>query len=166
MSKIKTKVVETFGADKKVYSLSIDADDHLSLDWGSCTIDYLESGKDFSQRFSTTPSEKLAEPKADAIQNELMQKNKQGSVAIKDLKFDLINAKFNEAMKLVPAEYESLYLHSFTFNVDNDNKVTAYFTIEGKKKGESAEIQGKRISINYYEFKFKMDENEKISIKD
>ena len=64
---------------------------------------------------------------------------------------------------MVPNEYDNLYLHSFTFFVDNDNKLTADLKIEGRKKGESAEINGKRITTNYYEFSFKVDENGKVT---
>lgn len=165
LKNVKEKIIATHGTDKKVYQLNITAADHLSLDWGSSEIRFVENGKNMTQRFTLVPVEKLHDPKPTTIQSEFSLKDKQGSLSVQHFDFDQIDTKVKEAFNIVPKEFDNLTLHSFTYTVDNDNKISADFVIEGKKKGESSQMQGKRIVSNYYEFRFGMDNTGKIEMK-
>lgn len=163
---IKEKVVKSFGADKKVYSLSFSAADHLSNEAGSATIHYLENGKDMSQTLTLSPEEKLQNAEPALVQNEFLLSKKQGSIAVKDLNFDKIPEKLNEAFKLISDEYEGATLHNWNFDVDNSNKLSENFTIEVSKVGESSERKGRMVISNYYEFGFELDESGKVKARD
>lgn len=164
LKSIKEKMVNAFGGDKKVHSLSITTKDHMDNTFGMASIGYLDNGKDMQQSFVTEPEEKAQPAKPSVVQSEFLLKSKQGGVAVKDFNLEQIAAKTEEAMKMIPAEYEGFYLHDWTYDVSNDNKITADFVIEGSKKGESSKQQGRMIVSNYYEFKFKMDEAGKVSM--
>lgn len=161
---IKEKVVKAFGADKKVYSCHIVAKDHMNETFGMASVHYLENGKDMSQNLLTEPEEKVSPAQPASIQSEFMLKNKQGAAALKDLDFSWILAKVKEAEAMIPKEYENFNLNRWTFEVDNDNKVKADFTVEASKKGESSQQKGRMIVSNYYEFGFSMDEQGKVTM--
>lgn len=163
---IKEKVLKNYGADKKVYALSLHATDHMTNEFGMAIAQFIENEKDMSQSLVTQPDEKLKEAEAARVQNEFLMKNKQGSVALNALDFGIIPAKVKEAEALIPKEYEGFTLHDWSFEVSNDNKISADFTLEGGKKGESSERKGRMIVTNYYEFNFTMDETGKVSIRE
>lgn len=163
MKAIKEKIVKAFGADKKIYSCQIMAKEDMSNEFGMATISFIENGKDMTQTFLTAPEEKTKPAEESSMQNELFLKKKQGSVALKDLDFDKILSHVKEAETMIPKEYESINLNHWTYNVSNDNKVTADFKMEGSKKGEGTKQQGRMIVSNYYEFGFTMDDKGKIT---
>lgn len=166
LKKLKEKFEKEFGADTKVNELTLNAKDHMSSKFSMGTIDYVENGKLMTRSYNNYPKETVSNAEPSRIQNELMLKNKQGSVAIKDLNFDQIPAKVKEAIAMIPQEYEDFHLYRWSFEVDNNNKVGADFTIEGAKKGEDSKRQGRMIVSNYYEFPFTMDENGKLTLNE
>lgn len=166
LKKLKEKFEKEFGADTKVNQLVLNARDHMSSKFSMGDIHYMENGKLMTRKYSTYPKEIVSKAEPGLIQNEIMLKNKQGSVAIKDLNFDQIPAKVKEAIAMIPREYEDFHLYRWSFEVDNNNKVGADFTIEGAKKGADSKRQGRMIVSNYYEFPFTMDENGKLTLNE
>jgi hypothetical protein len=166
---LKQLVTKQFGADKEVYGLDLQSEDHLTSEFGSATIKYLDNGVDYSQGYYTIMGEgkELEKPKmaGKSFQKKFFLKNKQGKVKLKDLNFDQILTKYDEATALIPAEFENFELVSWDFEVNNQNKVTAEFKIEGTKKGERSERRGRQQVTNYYEFAFKMNEKGEVKIK-
>lgn len=167
---IKTIVETEFGAETEVYALQISSTDHLTSEFGSARISYLEEGVDFSRTYMQIvgANNQLQEPKeaSKAFQKEFFLKNKQGKVKIKDLDFNLVLTKYNEAAAMVSDEYESLTLYSWSFNVENDGMISAKFTIEATLKGEGNTMQGRNIVTNYYEFEFEMNKDGEIIPQD
>ena len=158
-----------FGEDKEVYKFSIETKDHLTSEASYLSINYLEEKLDYGQTyyFSLNGKEKLEEPEKarDNFQTKFFLKNKQGKVKIKDLDFNIITAKFNEGVAMISDEYESFTLHSWDYNVNNNGEVTADFTIEARKKGESTSLEGRNVVTTYYEFPFKMKVDKSIEAK-
>lgn len=74
-----------------------------------------------------------------------------------ELDFSLMTGQYQEALAMIPEEYENHQLYSFIFNVDNDDEVTTVFTIEATLKGEDTEQEGRMEVTNYYEFDFNGD---------
>ncbi|RZL37688.1 MAG: hypothetical protein EOO96_04525 [Pedobacter sp.] len=112
------------------------------------------------------PEEKTNPAKSKTLQNALILKNKQGAVALKDLNFEEIASKVKQAETLMPVEYEDFHLYRWVYSINNDNKITANFTIEAAKKGEENEKKGRMEISNYYEMNFVMDENGAVRIAD
>lgn len=164
---IKTNLETQFGAETEVYSLTLSATDHLTSEFGDSRIQYLDNGVDFSRLYYPTLPQPLGDAKrsSDSFQKEFFLKKKQGKIKIKDFDFDLIKKTFDEAVKLIPEDYVSFSLYEWSFNVDNDNKVSADFSIEGTKKGEGTSLEGRNVVTNYYEFEFKIDEDGKIDFR-
>ena len=84
---------------------------------------------------------------------------------VKDLDFEKIITKYNEACALIPTEYHNFTLYSWKYEMSSKNELTADFTIEGTKKGEGTTTEGRNIVTTYYEFKFEMDKNGELNIK-
>ncbi len=168
-TKIKELALSKFGGDKEIYKFSIQTKDHLTSEVSYLNISYLEDKLDYGQMYflSLNGKEKLEEPEKarDSFQKKFFLKNKQGKVKIKDLDFSIIEAKYDEGIGMISNEYESFTLHSWTYNVNNKGEITADFTIEGRKKGESTSMQGRNIVTNYYEFPFKMNVDKSIEAK-
>ena len=162
----KEKIVAAFGADKMVYSATIMAKDHINDEFMYADISFIEKGVDMSQDLIILPEEKINPAKSKTIQNPLVLKNKQGAIALKDLKFEEIEAKVKDAEALIPSDYENFHLYRWVYNVDNERNVTANFTVEAAKKGETIETKGKMELANYYEMNFTMDENGIVRIAD
>ncbi|ANH80305.1 hypothetical protein A8C56_04320 [Niabella ginsenosidivorans] len=166
IKKVKGAVIKAFGADKKLFSLGLYARDHMNSDFFMAAVSFLENGKSMDQILYAYPREAIKPAKESPIQNAFILKDRQGSVALKDLNFDQIPAKAKEAETLIPKEYKDFHLHSWIFHINNNNKITADFTLEAGKKGEGSKLQGRRIVSSYYEMNFTMDENGKITLKD
>ncbi len=170
LKELKTEFTENFGADKEVYNFSMTASDHMTSEFGSAKIKYLEDGLSFSRDYNGTleVGKRIKEPvKAnEAFQKDFFLKKNQGKLKVKDLDFSFIVTKFNEACALISSEYHDFTLYSWSYEVSNDNAVSSDFTIEGTKKGESTQIEGRNVVTNYYEFKFQVDKEGKILIED
>ncbi|RZL19390.1 MAG: hypothetical protein EOO96_26090 [Pedobacter sp.] len=166
LNSIKEKIVSAFGADKMVYSATIMAKDHMNNEFMYAGISFLEKGVDMSQDLIILPEERINPAKSKTIQNPLVLKNKQGAVALKDLKFEEIEAKVKQGEALIPADYEDFHLYRWVYNIDNDKNITADFTLEAARKGEKSETKGRMEISNYYEMNFKMDENGVVRIAD
>lgn len=166
---LKKLLEKQFGANKELYGLNIGSEDHLTSEFGTATIKYLNQGVDYSQGYYIAMGEgkELQVPKmaSKSFQKKFFLKNKQGKVKLKDLNFDQILTKYDEATALIPAEFENFELREWNFEVNNQNKVAANFKIEGTKKGEKSERRGRQQVTNYYEFSFKMNDKGEITIK-
>ncbi|WP_109851646.1 hypothetical protein [Aquimarina sp. AU58] len=157
LKSIKSLVEENFGADKEIYRLSLNAKEHLTSKMGFISIDYLDNGVNYSQTYMEIQgADNLVEPKKGS-QSDFFLKNAQGKVKIKDLNFDLIFEKFEEATKTIPEEFGDFELNRWSFDIDNDNNISAEFTIEAIKKGEGTSLENGQILTNYYEFPFTID---------
>jgi hypothetical protein len=178
---IKALAEEKFGAEKEVYSFSISAKDHLTSEFGNMSIGYAEDEKKYYQYYHVLYGKgKLDEPKevggnvSKRVQkllkkhgsnfSEEASKNKQ--VKIKDIDFDMIIKKYEEAIPLIDPDYQGFALYSWKYKVDNEGKISAEFTIEGTKKGEGTSMEGRNIVTNYYDFPFEMDAEGTLSFKD
>ncbi|WP_299463302.1 hypothetical protein [uncultured Microscilla sp.] len=168
LNELKKLLESKFGADKVVYELSLRSENHLTSEFGSAMISYLDKGVDYSQSYLVALGEgqELQAPKMASknFQKKFFLKNKQGKVKLKELDFDLILTKYDEAIGMIPAEFENFELVQWNFRVNNQNKVAANFKIEGTKKGEKSTRQGRQRVTNYYEFSFKMNEKEDLKI--
>lgn len=163
IANIKSIVTENFG-NKEVYQLSLYATQELSSELGSITVNYLENGKDYSQLYSTLiPDKSLQEPKESSTQDEFFLKSKQGKINVSDFDFDLISKKYEEASKMIEG-YENFQLYNWIYSVDNDNNITANFTIHATQIGEDAERSGRMEITNYYEFEFNVDSDGQLTI--
>jgi len=166
ITKIEELVKSSFGEDKDIHSLTIDTKDHLTSEVEDIEIGYLDNGLDYRRSYNFTNEEgkELAEPTKvrDNFQTKFFLRDKQGKIKIKDLDFKLITAKLDEAVKIIPEEYENFTLHSWEYIVTNDGGLTAEFTIEATKEGEGTSVQGRNIVTNYYEFPFKMNAKKEI----
>lgn len=160
-SKIEELAKSSFGEDLEVYAFSIGTQDHLSSEMRNISIDYLEDGVDYERSYDLINGEgkELEEPEkaSESFQTEFFLRKKQGKLKIKDIDFQLINTKYEEAIALIAEDYENFTLHSWKYEVDNDGGVTADFMVEATKKGESTTMEGRNIVTNYYEFPFKMN---------
>lgn len=169
LQNLKQLVTKKFGTDKEVYRLSLQSENHLTSEFGSATISYLDKGVDYSQGYYTIlgDGKELEEPKMASknFQKKFFLKNKQGKVKLKDLDFDMILTKYEEATALIPAQFENFELVGWDFEINNQNKVTAEFKIEGTKKGEKSERRGRQQITNYYQFSFKTNEKGEVKIK-
>ncbi|RZK57616.1 MAG: hypothetical protein EOO87_02445 [Pedobacter sp.] len=163
---VQEKLITAFGADKLVYSVTIMAKDHMNDEFMYADISFLEKGVDMSQDLIILPEEKINSAKSKTIQNPLVLKNKQGAVALRDLKFEEIEEKVKQGEALIPADYEDFHLYRWVYNIDNDKNITADFTLEAARKGEKSETKGRMEISNYYEMNFKMDENGVVRIAD
>lgn len=160
-AKIEDLAKSSFGEDKEIYSFSIGTKDHLSSEMRYISIDYLDNGVDYERSYDLINGEgkELEEPEkaSDSFQTKFFLKNKQGKLKVKDIDFQLINTKYEEAIGLISEDYENFTLHSWKYEVDNDGGLTADFMVEATKKGESTTMEGRNIVTNYYEFPFKMN---------
>ncbi|HAS44094.1 MAG TPA: hypothetical protein DCS93_26690 [Microscillaceae bacterium] len=170
MAELRQLVEQKFSPEKEVFELKIYAKDHLSNDLERISIGYLDQGLQYSQNYYVElglESNKLEDPKAasKSFQRPFFLKKLQGKVKIKDFKLEDIPGKFEEAIQLIPQEYEGFVLNDWEFKVNNQNEITAEFLVEGTKKGEGSSRQGRTIVTSYYQFKFKMDNTGKLTLK-
>ena len=154
LSSIKTKLTEGFGADKNVSSLTLMSGEHLSSDIMTSIINYIDNGETYSQTYATTLGE--GNEFLDAEKSSRQADADQKTVALKDVDFDQILVKYNEAVTLIPEEFEGFHLYDWTYSVA-EGGMEANFPIEGIKKGEGTDLEGGQIVTNYYEFDFKMN---------
>lgn len=164
---VKQLIENSFGAEKEVFELNIEAEEHLTSTFESASVKYLEGGKQYAHSYNKIMGEgkELQAPKmaSAAFQKEFFLKKCQGKVKVKDFDYGMISTKYEEAIKMIPAEYGNFELHSWQFTVNNKNEVSAKFVIEGTKKSEGKSLQGRNIVTNYYEFPFKMDSKGKLA---
>lgn len=168
ITELKKVAEENFGADTEIYKLDFSATEHLENNLGSLTINYIKDGIDYSRNYNNyNGTFKLEDEKeaSKAFQTEFFLKSKQGKIKIKDIDFNLILKKYNEALKLIPEEFEGFSLYTWKFEVNNKNEVTSSFSIEGTKKGESTHAEGRNIVTNYYEFEFKTNKDGTLETK-
>lgn len=170
VGELRKLIEEKFGPEKEVFALKIYAKDHLSSDLNNLAIGYLEKGLQYRQNYYVElglESNKLEDPKpaSKSFQKPFFLKKLQGKVKVKDFKIEEIASKFDEAMQMIPQEYEEFVLHEWEYEVNNQNEITAEFMLEGTKKGEGSTRQGRNVITNYYQFKFKMDKTGKLTLK-
>ncbi|OJJ18009.1 hypothetical protein BKI52_29600 [marine bacterium AO1-C] len=170
MGELRQLVESKFGPEKEVFALKIYAKDHLSNDLYNMSVGYLDQGLQYSQNYYVElglESDKLEDPKqaSKSFQRPFFLKKLQGKAKVKDFKIEEIPGKFEEAMQMVPQEYEGFVLHEWEYKVNNQNEVTADFMLEGTKKGEGSSRQGRMVVTNYYQFKFAMDKAGKLTLK-
>lgn len=162
---IKSLVMENFG-DREVYRLNLYASPELSSDLASITINYLENEVDYSQTYLTQiEGKKLSDPDKSSTQGDFFLKNKQGKAKVSSFDFSLIHKNFKEACGWIDG-YENFHLHTWYFEVDNDNNTTCSFTIHATKTGENTERSGNMEITNYYEFFFDIDKEGNLTIKE
>ena len=170
LAKVKKLIEESFGPEKEVFSLSIGTKDHLTSEFGSASVGYLDNGLQYSHDYNVVfgDGQELQEPKmaSKSFQKPFFLKKLQGKVKVKDFNYDQLLNKYQEAINMIPQEFESFELHEWKYEVNNQNKITAKFVIEGTKKGEKTSLQGRQMVTNYYQFSFKMDESGKLSLKE
>lgn len=170
LKEIKNLVEESFGEDKEIYSFSLKAKDHLTSEMGQFRIGYLEDGVDYSRYYNTifgSGNELQDAEKADeSFQKEFFLKSKQGKIKLKDINYNLIQTKYEEAIKLISEKYTDFTLYKWEYEVANDGSITADFTIEATKEGEATSMQGRNIVTNYYEFPFKMNADQSLEYKE
>ncbi len=75
-------------------------------------------------------------------------------------------AQYQQAIKLIPAEFENFSVYMYTFEPGTAKAMTSHFTIEGTKKGEKTEQKGRKITTNYYEFEFDVDAAGKLTMQE
>lgn len=165
INEMKKVILEKFDPEKEVYELSISTIDDLKSELGIITAYYLEGETMLDDNYSLFGPEPTFETEKGSIQGKTFIRNKKGKVKIKDFDYESINKKFNEGIALIGEEYHGFVLSDFSFNVDNDNKVTCDMKIEATMKGEGSSLKGKTIVTNFYEFAFEIDENGKVEPK-
>jgi len=170
IGELRQLIEEKFSPEKEVFELKICAKDHLSNDLERISIGYLDQGLQYGQDYYVElglESDKLVEPKpaSKSFQKPFFLKKLQGKAKIKDFNIEEIPGKFEEAMQMIPQEYQGFILNDWEFKVNNQNEITAEFIVEGTKKGEASARQGRTIVTSYYQFRFKMDKAGKLTLK-
>jgi len=159
---VKDLVLKNFDPEKQVQELQIKAKDELYGDLGEVTVVYWEGDKQMEQVYDANNG--LSEPKETfASKNNMKaQMEKTKTIAIKDFNLEPIPNNVGEAVGLIPDGYENYALNEYIFSFDNNGKAKQGFKIHATKKGEGKSQNGRMVSTNYYEFKFKLDEGGKI----
>lgn len=161
-TKIKEMALENFGGDTEVFQLEINAEEHLEATLGGIEVGYVRDGVQYRRVVRKVDVNFVLQDENEAITQSFI-KNHQGKIKIKDLDFDSIETKFQEAISQISDEYEGFSLNSWEFEINNKNEITSRFTIEATKAGETSSVQGRNIVTNYYDFVFELDKDGKLS---
>ncbi|WP_109830147.1 hypothetical protein [Reichenbachiella versicolor] len=167
---MKELAIDSFGEDLEVYGFSLGSKDHLSSEMRYISVDYIKDGVDYERSYDLINGEgnELEEPEmaSKSFQTEFFMRNKQGKLKVKDIDFELINTKYEEAISFLAEQYTDFVLYSWEYEVANDGTITAEFMVEATLIGESTTMSGRNVITNYYQFSFKMNENQELELKE
>ena len=153
---IQSIVMDDFGADRSVHTLRVMADDHLSNNLGfvqSVSIDG-DTERTKTYAIDVNGMSRVTDEEKTLSAGMLKLAQQKGSLTLGEIDYTLMHKQYEEAVAMLPEEFENPYLNQFTFNVDRNNQLTTDLTIEATKVGEDSEMEGLREVINYYEFNF------------
>ena len=153
---IRSTIVDEFGADLPVYRVTVNAEDHLTNEFGSAAVYYLRDGNPYTRVYILDLNGMVLDTDEKEGSTSFLE-DSQGSMPLGDIDFSLVNKQYQAALAMIPEEYENHTLNSYYFNIDNDNVLTTDFTVEATEVGEDSEMEGLTEVISYYEFEFEGD---------
>lgn len=153
---------DKFGGDREIYGFMLMTTDHLTSELMMASVNYEKEGQAYSQSYLLT-TEILNDEKKSAFKN---RSDKQ--IKVSDIDIDLISQKYAESVKLIDeqGEMEDYTLHEWTSKMNKKGKLESSFSVEATKKGEGIDVEGRNLVTNYYEFKFEVDGDGNLEVKE
>lgn len=173
-----TGLKENF-ADKKIVRVTVQEAGQLSNALGILSIDFVTAEGTAEQKSVARANGAWEESTTfvhELYRNGYKYEGVQG-VSTEQIKPEQIIAYIQEAIKLIPEEYEFESVGSYSiqelFDEDSKNKLVRstgkyghFFELHVTEKGKSKEIKGRTIETTYYGVKFELDESGKVILSE
>ncbi len=147
--------------DKNVLDIRFMASENLKDDIGIVSVFYYTDGKVYQQTYTSFTKSWGDPSKSNLFQSKSKAELQKCLKSVADFDFSKTTDYFNQAVDLIKKntdEFEGFKLYSIEEESLPDGKLKTSFTLNVRKVGESSTIQGRNRVINYYEFKFIVNE--------
>lgn len=161
---LKKVIKKNFDGNLKVETLELSTT-NLSKDLQEVRVNYWKNGEEYTFYYFTTTKKEEEEKVLDVTTEETSKREPKGALRVSDFPIEQITQDFEKAVELIEGAYpvngavayHNFTLRSYNFEVQKDQSITSWFTLQGTKVGEDKSVNKDYSSITSYDFSFSKD---------
>ncbi|MDR2223203.1 MAG: hypothetical protein LBE34_10745 [Flavobacteriaceae bacterium] len=161
---LKKVIKKNFDGNLKVETLELSTT-NLSKDLQEVRVNYWKNGEEYTFYYCTTTKKEEEEKVLDVTTEETSKREPKGALRVSDFPIEQITQDFEKAVELIEeaypvngtVAYHNFTLRSYNFEVQKDQSITSWFTLQGTKVGEDKSVNKDYSSIASYDFSFSKD---------